>query len=773
METTYFNNTINTDINNVLSERKKSKDDGKKKINSKITFKKYLKSLGEHVLNSTNSSVKQIYSNNIDEMMNLSDDKKKLLNIEDLDECKRINNNELNPSKILIIYTGGTIGMCKNKDGTLFPLKNHLYEYMKNHPNLCDHKHTLAMNKCYPIKFNKNEFNETIKENISNEEGYEDFLSIINSEKMNENSSFVNKNESLNDNNKDQHLNNSSFISNSTQINIEQKIKNEINISLKENYLDEITPFLYTPITQFNKRIAYQILEFSLVFDSSNVNIKNWIQMGKCIYDNYDSYDGFVILHGTDTLSYTASMLSFMFENLSKPVVITGSQIPLIEMSNDGLNNLVDSITIAGTFIIPEVCILFRGNLFRGNRTIKNDIIGLNAFESPNLQPLIKTGTKYRINWDLIRKPPSKNEKFKFFPFLNTNVTIFKYFPTVSDEKIEKLLSDENSGIIIETYGAGNLPSNREVLTNVLAKLKYSNVILINVSQCRKGIVSSIYEVGKRLEELGLIFSGDMTVECALAKLSYLLGKNKSKHEISNLFRKSLRGEVTEEEEQLFSAKKLSNDNLKPSLVIEKSIIKFDDIKSEFFPIFVEYLISTNKSDVLILMKEEIIQFINNSINSIDYPTFLHKACESNLSEIVYFLIEDCKIKVNTLDKFNKTALHYACLNENTNMINYLRKVNAKLNGNDESYGTFFCKIALEKKNNCIKLFYNCEANIMNHDIDKKTIAHIAFITKNLELVLFLKTETRYNLEVFDYFNKTPYDYSDDEFNDLIKEKVK
>jgi lysophospholipase len=175
--------------------------------------------------------------------------------------------------------------------------------------------------------------------------------------------------------------------------------------------------FMITPETITGKRIFYKIEEFENLIDSSNMNFDYWKKIGRAINKSYYQYDAFIVLHGTDTMNYTASILSFMLENLNKLVILTGSQIPLIEMRNDAIKNLIDALTIAGTYDIPEVCLLFDSKLFRGNRTIKNDNINLNAFESPNLSPLITIGINMKINWEMIKHKTT--ERFNYFEVKN------------------------------------------------------------------------------------------------------------------------------------------------------------------------------------------------------------------------------------------------------------------------------------------------------------------------------------------------------------------
>lgn len=227
--------------------------------------------------------------------------------------------------------------------------------------------------------------------------------------------------------------------------------------------------FLITPETIYKKRIYFKILEFETIIDSSNMNIVYWLQIAECIEKHYSKYDAFIILHGTDTMAYTSSALSFMFENLNKTVIITGSQVPLSLMRNDAYNNLLSAIIIAGHFTIPEVLILFRDKLFRGNRARKRDAQDLDGFDSPNFVPLAEfSSINFDIKWDLLLKPDPKTN-FNVFKTLNDRIAVFKYHPLTSYSVMEALFKNpEIKAIIIESYGSGNLPNNKPEILRLI-----------------------------------------------------------------------------------------------------------------------------------------------------------------------------------------------------------------------------------------------------------------------------------------------------------------
>jgi L-asparaginase type I len=280
---------------------------------------------------------------------------------------------------------------------------------------------------------------------------------------------------------------------------------------------------LATPMTVYNKRIFYEVKHLDNISDSNNMNMETWLKLGQFIKKNYEIFDAFVVIHGADTMTYTASMLSFMLENLNKPVIFTGCQIPLVEMRNDAQKNLIDAITVAGIYHIPEVAIMFASKLFRGNRTIKSDNVDLSAYESPNFTHLIHIGTNLDVQWNMILKSPTV--PFNLFENINNNISIVKFFPIIDDETFASFFLPPIEGVIIETYGSGNMPLNRPNLIKIMKDATDRGVVILNISQCRKGVVSTSYETGSILEKIGVVFGGDMTVECAMAKLSYVLGK--------------------------------------------------------------------------------------------------------------------------------------------------------------------------------------------------------------------------------------------------------
>ena len=292
-------------------------------------------------------------------------------------------------------------------------------------------------------------------------------------------------------------------------------------------------------------RISYDIIEYEPLLDSANMEVRHWVKIARDIESHYDTYDGFVVLHGTDTMAYTASALSFMLVNLRKTVVLTGSQIPLSQVRNDAVNNLLGAITMAGLYEIPEVCLFFDKCLYRGNRVRKVDASGLGAFDSGNLPPLATVGIEIEVAWHLVRSAPSRPLRLR--PIEDQNVICLRLFPGMSADLLNTLLQPPVRGVVLETYGAGNIPSTRAEIVRVIHDAVARGVIIVNCTQCFQGTVTSDYAAGSILKQIGVCSGFDMTPEAALTKLAYLLSQSDvAVSEIEGHMTRDLRGELTD-----------------------------------------------------------------------------------------------------------------------------------------------------------------------------------------------------------------------------------
>ncbi len=307
---------------------------------------------------------------------------------------------------------------------------------------------------------------------------------------------------------------------------------------------------LMDEIPELNK-LGYDIssITFNPPIDSSNMTPAIWAQLARTIQKNYTKYDGFVILHGTDTMSYTASALSYMFENLDKAVIMTGSQLPIGVLRTDGKENLITAVQLAaakkdGRSIVPEVCVYFDSQLFRGNRTTKKDSAQFSAFASHNYPALAKAGVNIVFNFDKINYPKNKGV-LKINTAIDDQVMIIKIFPGLNRQYFESILQLPNiKGVVLESYGSGNMPTSAWLI-NAIKKASKKGIILMNVSQCPGGkVVMGHYETSMELQKAGVISGADSTVEAAVTKLMFLLGQNLTPEETKYYLRNNLKGEI-------------------------------------------------------------------------------------------------------------------------------------------------------------------------------------------------------------------------------------
>ena len=305
------------------------------------------------------------------------------------------------------------------------------------------------------------------------------------------------------------------------------------------------------------KRFNYHICsyQFDPPIDSSDMEPLMWAKIVEIIHYNYERFDGFVILHGTDTMAYTASALSFMLENLGKPVILTGSQLPIGTLRTDGKENLITAIEIAaarrpdGSPMVPEVCIFFENELMRGNRTTKINAENFNAFRSFNYPPLAKAGIHIRYNEHLIRRPDPTRPMKPHYLF-DTNVVMLTLFPGIQESIIDSVLHVPNlKAVVLKTYGSGNAPQ-KDWFIQQLKEATKRNIIIVNITQCPSGAVEMRrYETGLQLLQAGVISGYDSTPECAVTKLMFLLGHGLNQSELRRLMDSNLAGEITKNDD--------------------------------------------------------------------------------------------------------------------------------------------------------------------------------------------------------------------------------
>ncbi|KAJ7074300.1 L-asparaginase [Mycena amicta] len=464
-----------------------------------------------------------------------------------------------------------------------------------------------------------------------------------------------------------------------TSVALGQNIDGPTCVKVAENIYEAHLPSLVTPRTSLPEAVWNPLL------DSSNIETEDWIRLGTEIELNY-SFDAFVILHGTDTMSYTSSALSFLLEDLGKTVILTGAQIPLSQLRNDAVDNLMGALTIAGNYIhsrvifrahliLTETTLFFNHTLFRGNRVSKVSSYDLAAFESPNFAPLVKVSIDIQVNWNDVLRQTSLR-RFRAHKDMSPHVATLRLFPGISTATIRGFLAAPILGVVLESFGSGNAPQRPDLIL-AFKEACDRGVVVVAISQCLKGSVSDTYEAGRELAAVGVIAGSDMTPECALTKLSYLLSKPElSVDDVRKLVGTPLRGELT----------RTSAASLTQSTTMQETTENIQGLLSEFVRISAR---PSSAPQITISRPDEATQNVAASWTSTAaeaastegalLPFLIHAAAARNDTEALKFCLESeqgidsistpgpsnvASGLVNTLDSsWGASPLHAASLN--------------------------------------------------------------------------------------------------------------
>ncbi|XP_070578623.1 L-asparaginase-like isoform X2 [Ptychodera flava] len=509
----------------------------------------------------------------------------------------------------------------------------------------------------------------------------------------------------------------------------------EYEIKLGNDILNK--PFVL-PLSPQNRRVIYCVHEYEVLMDSSNMHATDWIKIAGDIQKNYESFDGFVILHGTDTMAYTASALSFMLENLGKPVILTGSQVPLFELRNDGRDNLLGAIYLAGHIVIPEVTLFFNNKLFRGNRVTKVASHSFDAFDSPNLPPLVTMNVDVEVVWDSIFRSNTM-EKFRVHTNMNTNIGLLRLFPGITTSTVKSFLQPPMGGVVLQTYGAGNAPDNRQDLLDVFKEASDRGVLIVNCTQCTKGTVVCSYATGKALLDSGIIPGSDMTTEAALTKLNYVLSKDElTLQEKRDMMATNLRGEMKVAQGDQ-SKLALSDSEFIRAVANTLRIASSEEVQAISNCLFPSLLCAAAKVGDIKLMSELKKQGGELSMSDFDGRTPLHiAACEGHYEAVQYLLENGASIYAR--DRFGHSPLMDAIRFKNFDIIRLLRKTGAHIEHmTQHQVGMRLCDAASLDDVDALKAWHMAGADVNCPDYNERTALHLAVLCESIEAIKFLR----------------------------------
>jgi lysophospholipase len=470
--------------------------------------------------------------------------------------------------------------------------------------------------------------------------------------------------------------------------------------------------------TPKGNRVIYEVVEYSPLLDSSDMDVGDWLRIAGDIAQSYQKYDGFIVLHGTDTMAYTASALSFMLGNLGKPVVVTGAQIPISQLRNDASDNLLEALLVAADFAVPEVMICFGHKLLRGNRTTKASSNQLDAFQSPNCGDLGKIGIDFSIDWQRVRRP---DLRMPFPPQVSMSkaVGILHLFPGIMSELVRSFLNSGLKGVVLKTFGAGNFSQDKSIL-DAFRNASHKGICLVNSTQCYSGGVESAYAAGQALAGVGIVPVGDITTEAALTKLSFLIAQGFPPEVIRAKMAENLAGELTTKACNFGETKFID-------AVAEAMHTATDEeskqIADALTPVLLCTYASQNNADKV---DELLSSGINPNVADYDRRTASHLASANNSVETLEILMK-YGADLSQKDSFGHTPLYEACLFGHKESVSKLLIAGAVLNfSNTTESCSMYCNMVKDGNVEALELWGKAGADFNVSDYDGRTPLHVA-----------------------------------------------